>query len=77
MENRIRTLTAPQTAPNMPADLIQSLADDEIERRAEPLITVYSNVACPSTGEIWYTFGGYPAASRGNWQKLEWPWADL
>ena len=76
MENLIQTLSASRTPPNLPADLIQILADDAIERRDKKVITVYSNVACPSTGEIWYTFGGYPAASRGNWQKLEWPWID-
>jgi hypothetical protein len=76
MENLVQTLSASQTPPNLPTDLIQILADDAIERRDKRLITVYSNVACPSTGEIWYTFGGYPAASRGNWQKLEWPWTD-
>jgi hypothetical protein len=76
MENLVQTLSASQTPPNLPTDLIQILADDAIERRDKGVITVYSNVACPSTGEIWYTFGGYPAASRGNWQKLEWPWTD-
>jgi len=75
MENLVQTLSASQ-APNLPTDLIQILADDAIERRDQELVTVYSNVACPSSGEIWYTFGGYPAASRGNWQKLEWPWTD-
>ena len=58
----------------LPTALIELLADDEVERRDETFATVYSNVACPHTGEIWYTFGGYPAASNGNWQKLEWPW---
>jgi hypothetical protein len=76
MENLVQTLSASQTPPNLPGDLIQILADDAIERRDGRLITVYSNVACPSSGEIWYTFGGYPAASRGNWRKLEWPWTD-
>ena len=74
MENLIQMLSASQTPTNLPADLIQILADDAIERRDNDVITVYANVACPSTGEIWYTFGGYPAASKGNWQKLEWPW---
>jgi hypothetical protein len=76
METLIQTLSASQTPPNLPAALIQILADDGIERRDQELITVYSNVACPSSGDIWYTFGGYPAASKGNWQKLEWPWID-
>jgi hypothetical protein len=58
------------------AYLIQLLADDEIERRSGELQTAYSNVACPATGEIWYTFGGYPSASQGNWGRLDWPWDD-
>jgi hypothetical protein len=74
MENLMKTLSASQILPNLPADLIRILADDKIERRDEKVITVYSNVACPGAGEIWYTFGGYPAASKGDWQKLEWPW---
>jgi len=61
---------------DLPDELIQIMGDDEIERREETFATVYSNVACPSTGEIWYTFGGYPAASKGNWQRLAWPWKD-
>jgi hypothetical protein len=73
MENLMQALPA---SPNLPADLIRILADDQIERRDKDVITVYSNVACPSTGEIWHTFGGYPAASKGNWQRLEWPWLD-
>ena len=76
IENLIQTLSAAQTSPNFPADLIRVLADDQIERRDTQIVTVYSNVACPSTGEIWYTFGGYPAASKGNWQRLAWPWID-
>lgn len=76
MENLIQTLSTSQTSPNLPIDLIRILADDQIERRDKQIVTVYSNVACPSTGEIWYTFGGYPAASKGNWQRLEWPWID-
>jgi hypothetical protein len=76
MEDLVHTLSASQTPLNLPTDLVQILADAAIERRDGQLLTVYSNVACPSTGEIWYTFGGYPAASRGHWQKLEWPWTD-
>lgn len=49
------------------ADLIAILADDGVEQRHADYGTVYANVACPSSGEIWYTLGGYPAASTGNW----------
>ncbi len=76
METLIKGSYASSTPPSLPADLIRILADDVVERRTNRLFTVYSNVACPSTGEIWYTFGGYPAASNGNWQRLEWPWRD-
>jgi hypothetical protein len=75
MQNLIKTLSTSQTPPNLPADLIKILADQAIERRDDKIITVYSNVACPSIGEIWNTFGGYPAASAGNWQRLAWPWS--
>ena len=74
MQNLIKTLSTSQTPPNLPADLIKILANQAIERRDDKIITVYSNVACPSIGEIWNTFGGYPAASAGNWQRLAWPW---
>ncbi len=74
LEDLMQTLSTAQTSPSLPGDLIRILADDQIERRGKRLVTAYSNVACPSTGEIWYTFGGYPAASTGNWQRLEWPW---
>jgi hypothetical protein len=58
----------------LPEDLIRILADDRIERRGQDFSTVYANVACPGKKTIWYTFGGFPAASQGNWQRLEWPW---
>ena len=75
MENLVQRLSATPARPDLPADLIRILADDEIERRGGELVTVYANVACPASGELWYTFGGYPAASTGNWQRLAWPWA--
>jgi hypothetical protein len=54
--------------------LIAMLADEGIESRSGEVQTAYSNVACPATGEMWYTFGGYPSASQGDWRRLEWPW---
>jgi hypothetical protein len=76
IEYLVQMLYAAPTSPHMPADLIRMLADDAIESRGAEFATAYANVACPSGGEIWYTFGGYPAASEGNWQRLEWPWTD-
>ena len=79
MTRLVEDLYAAPTAPSLPTDLMRVLTDDEIERRNDDVVTVvtaYANVACPASGEIWYTFGGYPAASAGNWQRLEWPWAE-
>jgi hypothetical protein len=59
---------------DLPWALVRVLADPEVEARGEDSGTVYANVVCPSTGELWYTLGGYPAASQGNWQRLAWPW---
>lgn len=59
---------------SLPQDLIRIIADDRVERRGPRLTTVYSTVACPGTGELWFTFGAYPAASRGDWQPVPWPW---
>jgi len=44
------------------------LADDLIEKRDPDYGTVYSNLYCPTTNRLWYTFGGYPAASCGQWR---------
>ncbi|MHB0877957.1 MAG: C45 family peptidase, partial [Anaerolineae bacterium] len=51
------------------------LADGGIEQRGADGGTVYATVACPGSGEVWFTFGGYPAASSGHWQRLPWPWS--
>jgi hypothetical protein len=71
----LRDLYAVPGRPALPGELVRILADDDVERRNQDLVTVYANAACPATGEIWYTFGGYPAASAGDWQRLAWPWS--
>jgi hypothetical protein len=57
-----------------PANLIAILADDKVEQRDGKYVTVEAAVACPARKVIWYTLGGYPAASCGRWTKIEWPW---
>jgi len=57
-----------------PEGLITILADDGVEQRGGDFITVEAAVACPGEKSMWYTLGGYPAASRGNWSGIEWPW---
>ncbi len=76
LKSLLQDLYTSPTRPDLPTDLIRILADDRIERRNRELVTAYANVACPHSGEVWYTFGGYPAASTGDWQRLEWPWAE-
>ena len=62
--------SSPMTA--LPGDFIGVLADPIVEDLTG---TVYSNVACPGTGEIWFGHGSLPAASTGKWQKVDWPWS--
>ena len=63
-----------EAAVNTPWELVHVLADAGVEQRGEDSGTVYANVVCPASQAIWYTFGGYPAASAGAWQRVEWPW---
>jgi hypothetical protein len=60
--------------PSLPGDLVAILAADGVERRGRDFATVYSAVCCPATGELWFTFGGVPSASRGRWLPVAWPW---
>jgi hypothetical protein len=63
-----------QPGLELPDDLVSVLADDGVEQWEAGYGTVYANVACPADRALWYTFGGYPAASAGHWQPLPWPW---
>jgi hypothetical protein len=74
MEELIRELGEHGGSIKTPRDLVRILADPGVEVQGEDYGTVYANVACPSQGAIWYTFGGYPAASAGAWHAVEWPW---
>jgi len=74
LEALARRLCESTGAVEVPRDLIRLLADPGVEVRGEEYGTVYANVACPSQGVVWYTFGGYPAASTGKWRRWPWPW---
>ncbi len=74
MEAMATALYARQPEISLPQDLIRIIGDDGVERRGPRLTTVYSTVACPSTAQLWFTFGAFPAASRGDWQPVPWPW---
>lgn len=53
-----------------PKDLIAVLADPNVEQHRENYGTVYANLYNPMSHELWFTFGGFPAASHGNWQPV-------
>jgi hypothetical protein len=74
MEALATELFAREAPGGLPENLIAILADGAVERRGPGVVTVYAAVACPSTGELWFTFEGTPAASRGAWERLPWPW---
>ena len=74
MEAMATALYARPLEVSPPQDLIRILADDGVERRGPRLTTVYSTVACPGAAQLWFTFGAFPAASRGDWQPVPWPW---
>lgn len=66
----------PLSAP--PGSLMGLLANPDIEmHKPTHLRTIYATVCRPDTGEIWFAPGqpdGTPAASRGQWQRIPWPW---
>jgi len=74
VEKLLRARSSRLKEPDVPTNLIRILADPGVEQRGAEYGTVYANIACPSKRLIWYTFGGYPAASQGDWQQLDWPW---
>jgi hypothetical protein len=57
-----------------PADLIAIRADGEVDVQGNNLGTVYANIACPGIKQVWYRLGGFPTASKGNWQAIDLPW---
>ncbi len=54
-------------------DLIAILADPNVEQHRENYGTVYANLYNSLSRQLWFTFGGYPAASHGNWQPVPGP----
>ncbi len=50
------------------------LAAEGVEQRYPDRVTVFSTVACPTTGEMWFACGEGPAASTGSWSRVPWPW---
>lgn len=74
----VRDLIAETPPEHGPDDLIDLLADPGVEMRTPThLRTIYSAVADPARGDIWFAAGsadGSPAASTGGWLKAPWLW---
>ena len=66
------SLTALSHSPKA-EDLIAILANPAVEQHQPDYGTVYSNLACLNQRKYWFTFGGFPAASRGLWKRVPWP----
>jgi len=69
---RMTHLLANVPESHKPKDLIRVLADPDVEQHQEDYGTVYANLCSTTARQLWFTFGGYPAASDGNWQKIPW-----
>ncbi|SIR17794.1 C45 family autoproteolytic acyltransferase/hydolase [Halanaerobium kushneri] len=54
--------------------MIDILSNSEVEQNNNLSGTVYSNIVCPADNLIYFAYDGFPAASKGNWQKIEWEW---
>ncbi len=54
-------------------DLIAVLSDPNVEQHRENYGTVYANLYNSLSRQLWFTFGGFPAASHGNWQPVPGP----
>ena len=54
--------------------LINVLAHPNVEQNKGLSGTVYANIACPATGELYYACDGFPAASKSCWERINWHW---
>ncbi len=73
--NRLLELLHAHPPEHGPDDLIDLLADDDVEMRTAPsLRTIYSAVACPQRHEVYFASGAVPAASAGTWRRIPLPW---
>ncbi len=73
--NRVRRLLELAPPEEGPDDLIEILADDQVEMRTpEHLRTIYSAVCDPTHNRLWFASGALPAASAGAWREIKTTW---
>lgn len=58
----------------LPDAFASILSNPRVEQNNGLSGTVYANVCCPAREEIWYAHDGFPAASKGTWDKIDWDW---
>lgn len=74
LEELLKALYTQPDKVSLPVDLIAILADGKVEAQEDNFGTVYANIACPGIKQVWYRLGGFPTASKGNWQAIDLPW---
>jgi len=75
---RLHTALARGHAGSQPDQLMRLLANEGVEMRpgrgSEALRTIYSAVAAPAQGRLWFASGACPAASAGTWRPVRVDW---
>jgi hypothetical protein len=75
---RLHALLADEPADHLPDDLVEVLADERVELRpgrgSSHLRTIYAAVADPGGRGLWFASGACPAASQGEWRRIDVPW---
>lgn len=73
-QGRAESLLERTPGSSLPHDFMAILADPAIEQTGPDSGTVYSLVADLCSKEIWFAADAVPSASRGTWDRVEWPW---
>lgn len=71
---RMESLIGDGGLGDAPVGIMRVLEDPDVAQQRGDVATVYSNVACPARGLLWFAYGEVPAPRRGNWRVVEWPW---
>jgi hypothetical protein len=72
-QERAEELLAAETQ-DVCSHFVRILSDPLVEQHDEALGTVYSAIVCPHTDRLWYAADGFPSASKGGWEEIDWSW---